>query len=100
ANWLFAVSLQPTEKPLRRDRDCYPVGYCSNFGIAGSIWSHGCASEVKRSICGRNQLGSSKLPAATPTTSKGVSDSAPVNREPHWAQKPHLCFPRLTLSVK
>jgi hypothetical protein len=33
-------------------------GYCWNFGIAGSIWSHGCASEIKMSICGRNQLGS------------------------------------------
>src|SRR5712675_2410076 len=29
-------------------------GYCSNFGIAGSIWSHGCASETKISICGLN----------------------------------------------
>src|SRR5439155_7035239 len=27
-------------------------GYCSNFGMAGSILSHGCTSETKISICG------------------------------------------------
>src|SRR4029453_5771950 len=75
-------------------------GYCSYFGIAGSIWSHGCASEVKMSICGRNQLGSSRLPATIPTIGDGVSDSAPVKREPQSAQNPRLCLPRLRLSVK
>src|SRR4029453_11232972 len=76
-------------------RRSYPGGYFSYFGIAGSIWSHGCASEVKMSYCGRNQLGSSKLPALIPT----ISDvpwrfSPPVNREPHSAQKPRLCRAR------
>ena len=36
-------------------------GYFSNFGNAGFIWSHGCASDVHTSTCGLNQLGSSKL---------------------------------------
>ena len=37
------------------------AGYFSNFGNAGFIWSHGCASDVHTSTCGLNQLGSSKL---------------------------------------
>src|SRR5215471_8735679 len=39
----------------------------SNFGNAGFIWSHGCASNVHTSTCGLNQLGSSKLAALIPT---------------------------------
>src|SRR5688572_30126740 len=76
-------------------------GYSGYFGIAGSIWSHGCASDTKKSICGRNQLGSSRLPAVTPTNSVGrSSDSPPVSREPHSAQKPRLCLPTAALDVK
>jgi hypothetical protein len=76
-------------------------GYCSNLGIAGSIWSHGCASETKISICGLNKPGSSRLPARTPTNGDSPpSNSAPVIRDPHSGQKPRLCFPRLMLFVK
>ena len=35
----------------------------SNFGSAGFISSHGCASDVHTSVLGLNQLGSSRLPA-------------------------------------
>src|SRR5437667_9199788 len=76
-------------------------GYCSNFGIAGSIWSHGCASETKISICGRNQLGSSRVEARIPTNCGSPSSNSPlVIREPHSGQKPRLCFPRAMLDVK
>ena len=44
-------------------------GYFSNFGNAGFIWSHGCASEVHTSICGLNQLGSSRLAVLIATMS-------------------------------
>lgn len=37
------------------------LGYFSNFGSAGFIWSHGCASDVHTSTSGLNQLGSSRL---------------------------------------
>src|SRR6266581_7256566 len=43
---------------------------------AGSIWSHGRVSETKKSIRGRNQLGSSRLPAVTPTNSVGRSSAS------------------------
>jgi len=36
-------------------------GYFSNFGNAGFMWSHGCASDVHTSTCGFKQLGSSRL---------------------------------------
>src|SRR6266436_8644376 len=41
----------------------YCGAYFSNFGRSGSIWSHGCASEVQISNCGLNDLGSSRLEA-------------------------------------
>src|SRR5947207_4495654 len=76
-------------------------GYCSNLGIAGSIWSHGCASDTKISICDRNQLGSSREPAKIPTNGdSSPSNSPPVIRDPHSGQKPRLCFPRLILGVR
>src|SRR5213595_2434486 len=76
-------------------------GYCSNLGIAGSIWSHGCASDTKISICDRNQLGSSRGPAKIPTNGdSSPSNSPPVIRDPHSGQKPRLCFPRLMLGVR
>src|SRR5256886_3980119 len=76
-------------------------GYCSNLGIAGSIWSHGCASETKISICDWNQLGSSREPARIPTNcGSPPSNSPPVIRDPHSGQKPRLCFPRAMLDVK
>src|ERR1035437_9648966 len=42
--------------------DNYFGGYCSYFGKFASIRSHGCASQTNKSICGENQLGSSRLP--------------------------------------
>src|SRR4029453_4435638 len=76
-------------------------GNCSNFGIEGSIWSHGWASEKKISLCRFNRLGSSRVLANTPT--KGESpfvNSPPVMRDPHSGQKPRLCFSRLILGRK
>src|SRR5689334_1439935 len=52
------------------------------------------------SYCGLNQPGSSKLDAVRPIHREGVSDSAPVIREPQSAQKPRLCRPPSTRSVK
>jgi hypothetical protein len=75
-------------------------GYWWNFGTAGFISSHGCASEAKMSICGRNQLGSSREPARTPTDCDCPSNSPPVTRDPHSGQNPRLCFPRAMLEVK
>jgi hypothetical protein len=47
--------------PASLTPDSYPVGYFSNFGNEGFMWSHGCAFEVHTSTCGLNQLGSSRL---------------------------------------
>src|ERR1700722_10034427 len=97
---IFAVRFIYDSRP-KVNTDNYIGGYCSNFGRFGSIKSHGCASHVKKSIVGLNQLGSSKLPAVIPTKPMGRSSfSPPVIREPHSAQKPRLCLPPARLGVK
>src|SRR6476469_4644185 len=62
-------------------------GYFSNFGIFGSIGSHGWASEAHMCTSGLNKLGSSRLEAAMPWP---VSLAPPKSREPHSGQNPRL----------
>jgi|SRR6516165_3351687 len=70
--------------------------YFSNFGILGSIASHGCASDVQISCCGLYKLGSSNVPAAMPCPKSLLP---PNNREPHSAQKPRTLSPIISLVV-
>ena len=71
-------------------------GYFSNFVNVGFIWSHGCASDVHTSICGSNQLGSSRLPDRI-ATNWGTASGLPSTGEPHWVQKPRCVFPPISL---
>src|SRR4029453_15880448 len=68
-------------------------GYSLNFGNAGFILSHGCASDVHTSTCGLNQLGSSKL-AVLIATNWGTASGLTTIGEPHSGQKPRwACHP-------
>ncbi len=71
-------------------------GYFSNFGNAGFIWSHGCASDVHTSICGLNQLGSSKL-AVLIATNWGTESGLTTIGEPQSGQKPRRVLPPISL---
>src|SRR5438552_16281667 len=71
-------------------------GYFSNFGNAGFIWSHGCASDVHTSTCGLNQLGSSRL-AVLIATNSGTASGFTTTGEPHSGQKPRRVLPPISL---
>src|SRR5436190_8387193 len=71
-------------------------GYFSNFGSAGFIWSHGCASDVHTSTCGLNQLGSSRL-AVLIATNCGTASGLTATGEPHSGQKPRWVLPPASL---
>ena len=71
-------------------------GYFSNFGNAGFIWSHGCASDVHTSTCGLNQLGSSKL-AVLIATNWGTESGLTTIGEPQSGQKPRRVLPPISL---
>ena len=59
--------------------------------IAGSIWSHGCASEVKNIHLRTEPTRIVETPGQDADHVRGFgSFSAPVMREPHCAQKPRL----------
>ena len=72
------------------------AGYFSNFGNAGFIWSHGCASDVHTSTCGLNQLGSSKL-AVLIATNWGTESGLTTIGEPQSGQKPRRVLPPISL---
>ena len=60
------------------------AGIMSNFGIAGSVHAHGCADFTQQSICGLNQLWSSRLAdlmdIATPRNASLSAKSGPRRR--------------------
>ena len=71
-------------------------GYFSNFGSAGFIWSHGCASAVHTSICKLNPPGSSRL-AVRIATIWGCESVLTTIGEPHSGQKPRRVMPPASL---
>ena len=80
----------------RRIAESQDGGYFSNFGNAGFIWSHGCASDVHTSTCGLNQLGSSKLAVLIATNWKTASGLTTIG-EPQSGQKPRRVLPPISL---